>query len=274
MTIKVAAIQMTSGADWQANCQTMQDTVQQAAQAGATIVVLPENFAFIGEHDRDKLPLAEEFGTGPIQQALATAAKDNQVTLVAGTMPLRSSEPGRVYASSLVFSATGECIARYDKIHLFDVEIGQGDKAAETYSESDTVVAGKQIVSVKLPSLTLGLSVCYDLRFPELYRELVSQGSDILIIPAAFTQTTGAAHWLTLCRARAIENQCFVIAANQTGAISATRRCFGHSVIFDPWGRELACLPEAPGFIVAECDLAMQAQIRESFPALTQRQLR
>lgn len=270
---RVAVVQMTSGDDVAANLAAAARLLGQAAEQGAQLAVLPENFAFMGARDRDKLAHAEAAGHGPIQDFLATTARRLRLSIVAGTAPL-AADSGKVYAASLVYDAEGHCQARYDKIHLFDVEVTRDGKR-ETYRESASIEAGVP-TPVAQDSIAgrLGLSVCYDLRFPELYRALVQRGAQLLCVPSAFTEKTGEAHWHTLLRARAVENQCFVLAPNQSGTHPGGRRTWGHSMILDPWGETLAeCIQEGEGVAIATLDFARLAQVRQSFPSLTHRRL-
>ncbi|MGH8457448.1 MAG: carbon-nitrogen hydrolase family protein [Stenotrophobium sp.] len=272
--MKVAAIQMSSAEDVTANLRATERLLTQAAQAGATLALLPENFAFMGAHETDKLAHAEPEGNGPIQAFLAQTAQQLSLWIVAGTVPLAvPGEPGKVHAASMVYDAQGQQRARYDKIHLFDVDV-QRESATERYRESNSIAYGDlRIVVADTPAGKLGLSVCYDLRFPELYRALVTCGAQLLSVPSAFTEKTGAAHWQTLLCARAIENQCYVIAAGQSGTHPGGRRTWGHSMIVDPWGEILAQRAAGEGIVIAEINLEKQAAIRGSFPALAHRRM-
>ena len=266
MTTRVAVVQMMSGHVVADNLERARLRVLEAARGGAALVVLPEYFALMGMADTDKLAVAEPFGHGPMQDAVAQMAREAGVWLVAGTLPLAGQNPGRVRNSCLVFSPAGECMARYDKIHLFGFS-GLGER----YCESDTIEPGDTPVAVDTPLGRLGLSVCYDLRFPELYRRLGEMTA--LVLPAAFTAVTGEAHWEVLLRARAIENQCYAIAAAQGGVHSSGRRTHGHSMIIDPWGRIVAELPEGEGVLWADLDPALLASVRNRLPALRHRVL-
>lgn len=269
-TAVVAALQMVSGPEVAANLQQASDLLAQAATAGAQLVSLPENFAHMGLEERDKLDVAETDGAGPIQEFLAQQAQQHQIWLVGGSLPLVSNDSGRVYSACLVFSPAGVRIARYDKIHLFDVDVS----AQETYRESNTVVPGAlRSVVVDTPLGQLGLSICYDVRFPELFRRLAAEGMELLAVPSAFTARTGAAHWQVLLRARAIENQCIVIAAAQGGQHANQRETHGESMIVSPWGEVLARLEQGPGVAMAELDLDALHQLRRRFPALEHRRL-
>jgi len=267
----VAAIQLSSVADRDANLVTAGRLLRQAAQAGAALAALPENFAFIGARERDKLAIAEADGQGPIQDFLAATARELKLWIVAGTVPLAvSGEPGKVWAACLVYDAQGRRVARYDKIHLFDVEVPGG----EQYHESNTIARGApNPVLVDTPAGRLGLSVCYDLRFPELYRALAAQGAELLCVPAAFTARTGQAHWEALLRARSIENQCYLIAPGQHGTHAGGRATWGHSLVLDPWGEILARQADGDGVVAAPVSRERLRQVRTSFPALTHRRL-
>jgi len=273
--MKVAAIQMTSGPDVTANLEQARGLLEEAAVREAGLAVLPENFAFMGLHDADKRAVAESDGSGPIQDFLSSTALKLRVTIVAGTIPLRAGEDGRVAAASLVYGSDGKRVGRYDKIHLFDVDIpgGAGVESGGTgrYRESAHVAPGADAVVVDTAAGKLGLSVCYDVRFPELYRSLSASGAQLLSIPSAFTSPTGRAHWETLLRARAIENLCYVIAPAQSGFHPSGRETYGDTMIVDPWGRVLQRLPRGRGSVLADIDLNAQAEVRRNFPALQHR---
>jgi len=273
--MKVAAIQMTSGPDVTANLEQARGLLEEAAVREAGLAVLPENFAFMGLHDADKRAVAENDGSGPIQDFLSSTALKLRVTIVAGTIPLRAGEDGRVAAASLVYGSDGKRVGRYDKIHLFDVDIpgGAGVESGGTgrYRESAHVAPGADAVVVDTAAGKLGLSVCYDVRFPELYRSLSASGAQLLSIPSAFTSPTGRAHWETLLRARAIENLCYVIAPAQSGFHPSGRETYGDTMIVDPWGRVLQRLPRGRGSVLADIDLNAQAEVRRNFPALQHR---
>lgn len=270
----IAAIQMNSTDDVAANLGSARSLLEQAVQQGAGLAVLPENFAFMGARDTDKLVHAEAAGSGPIQSFLAEIAARLKLWIIAGTIPLAvPDKPGKVYAASLVYDAQGRCVARYDKIHLFDVDVQNG-ASTESYRESASIDYGALTpVVVETPCGRVGLSVCYDLRFPELYRALAAQGAQVLCVPSAFTEKTGAAHWEILLRARAVENLCFVIAPNQGGTHPGGRRTWGHSMIINPWGEVLAQRAEGAGIVLTEPDFTRQSQIRSGFPSLTHRRL-
>jgi predicted amidohydrolase len=268
--MKVAALQMTSSADVTSNLEEARDLLQQARDREACLAALPENFPFMGLRDADKRDIAESPGNGPIQDFLATIAQRLRLWIVAGTMPMRVEGDGRVTAACLVYDAQGNRVARYDKIHLFDVDIPQ---RAESYRESAHVAPGREPVVLDTPAGRLGLSVCYDVRFPELFRCLSAAGAELITVPSAFTAPTGRAHWETLLRARAIENLCHVIAPAQSGFHANGRETYGDSMIVDHWGRVLQRLPRGRGCIIADVDLERQAEARRSFPALAHRVL-
>jgi nitrilase len=267
---KVAAIQMTSGHIVADNLTAAAALLTEAKDAGAEIACLPENFCFIGLKDADKLAVAEADGDGPVQQFLSDTARRLNMWILGGTIVLRGDTPARVANSSLLIDAAGKRVARYDKIHLFDVTIPGRN---EQYRESSHVMPGREPVLADTPVGRLGLSVCYDMRFPELYRELVAQGAEWLAMPAAFTVPTGRAHWETLLRARAIENLCYVVAPAQSGTHSSGRETYGDSLIVDYWGQVLSRLAKGTGVITADIDLSKQAESRMRFPALANRQL-
>jgi predicted amidohydrolase len=267
---KVAAIQMTSGHIVAENLAAAGDLLREAKDLGADIACLPENFSFIGLRDADKLQVAEPDGTGPVQSFLSDTARKLKMWILGGTIVLRGDTERRVANSSLLIDAAGKRVARYDKIHLFDVTIPGRD---EQYRESTHVMPGRELVLADTPVGKLGMSVCYDMRFPELYRDLVSQGAEWPAMPAAFTVPTGRAHWETLLRARAIENLCYVVAPAQTGTHSSGRETYGDSLIVDYWGQVLSRLAKGTGVITADIDMAKEAETRVRFPALNNRQL-
>jgi predicted amidohydrolase len=267
---KVAAIQMTSSHVVADNLVAAGKLLREAKDAGADIACLPENFAFIGLRDADKLQVAEADGVGAAQSFLSDTARELKLWILGGTIVIRRDTDRRVTNSSLLIDAAGKRVARYDKIHLFDVTIPGRD---EQYRESTHVAPGREIVIADTPVGKLGLSVCYDMRFPELYRQLVAQGAEWLAMPAAFTVPTGRAHWETLLRARAIENLCYVIAPAQAGTHTSGRETYGDSIIVDYWGQVLSRLAKGSGVITADIDLAKQAETRARFPALDNRQL-
>jgi len=260
---KVAAVQMNSQNNVEENLKSAALLIEKAAEEGAELVVLPENFALMGANEEEKLAIKEQEGKGPIQEFLKNQAKQRGIYVVGGTIPIESEYPDKVYATCFVYNDRGRQIARYDKIHLFDVHVGE-----QMYQESKSIIPGTKIVVVPTPFGTLGLSVCYDLRFPELYRRLLQHGANILIIPAAFTKETGQAHWEVLLRARAIENLSYVVAAAQVGSHPAERETFGDSIVVSPWGEVLNHKERHVGVVVSEVDLNMLFVIRKRFPAL------
>ena len=262
---KVAAIQMASGPNVKANLAEAEKLIKIAVQQQAELVVLPENFAIMGMAETDKVKIAEDLGSGLLQDFLKAQAIKHNIWLVGGTIPLRSEEAGKAYASCLLINPQGELAGRYDKIHLFDVTIEASD---ESYTESETVSAGKDIVVVDTPFGRLGLAVCYDLRFPELFRAMVEQKMEICALPSAFTSLTGRVHWESLLRSRAIENLTFMIAADQGGYHVGGRETHGDSMIVDPWGQVLNRLPHGTGVVVAEIDIGKLEHTRKMFPAL------
>jgi len=270
--MKIAAVQMVSGTSLEANLDSARRLIAQAAAEGARLVALPEYFCFMGRADTDKLAIAEAPGAGPIQAMLAEAAARHGVWVVGGTLPLASPDPQRVLNSCGVYAPDGALAARYDKIHLFRFERESGG-ARESYDEGRAILAGSAPVACAAEGLRVGLSVCYDLRFPELYRALMAPPCDLLCVPSAFTYTTGQAHWELLLRARAVENQCYVLAPAQGGRHENGRRTWGHSMIVDPWGEVLALRPEGEGVVLAELDAARIAEVRSQLPALTHRRL-
>ena len=266
--MKIAAVQMVSGVGVDANLDAARRLVQQAARGGAGLVVLPEYFCLMGRADRDKLSVAEAPGRGPIQQMLADTAREHRVWLIGGTLPIRTDDADRVLNSNCVYGPDGTLAARYDKIHLFKYDNGR-----ERYDEGCAIRAGGEPMAVQAGGVRVGLSVCYDLRFPELYRALMQPPCDLISVPAAFTYTTGLAHWELLLRARAVENQCYVIASAQGGTHENGRRTFGHSMIVDPWGKVLGVLPEGEGVVLADIDPERIASVRTQLPALEHRRL-
>jgi deaminated glutathione amidase len=266
----VAAIQMTSSHDVAANLVSAGALLREAKDAGALVACLPENFSFIGLKDADKLQVAEADGNGPVQAFLSATARQLNLWILGGTLVIRTNDSSRVANSSLLIDADGRRVARYDKIHLFDVTVPGRE---EPYRESTHVLPGRSPVIADTPVGKLGMSVCYDMRFPELYRELVSQGAEWLAMPAAFTVPTGRAHWETLLRARAIENLCYVVAPAQSGMHTSGRETYGDTLIVDYWGQVLSRLAKGTGVITADIDLASQAESRARFPALDNRRL-
>ncbi len=265
---RVAALQMVSGPDVAANLVTAGALAEEAAAAGAKLVALPEYFGIMGMRDTDKLAARERPGAGPIQDFLADTARRLGLWVVGGSVPLDAGRDDRVYNSSLVYDPQGRLAARYDKIHLFGLELG-----TERFSEARTILPGGTISTVDTPFGRLGLSVCYDLRFPELYRAMGPV--DLILVPSAFTATTGDAHWEVLLRARAIENQACVLAPAQGGVHPSGRRTHGHSMVVDAWGRILAeRASDGPGVVLADIDPSAIADVRRSLPALEHRTLR
>ncbi|MCK5726431.1 MAG: carbon-nitrogen hydrolase family protein [Thiotrichaceae bacterium] len=264
----VAAVQMASGPQVQANLMEVARLIAEAASQGAELVVLPESFAIMGDSEAATVAIAEVAGEGDIQSFISQCAKKNKVWIVAGTIPIRSDNEKKAYATSILFNDKGEQLVRYNKMHLFDVKICE---SKETYTESDTVAVGKQVVVVDTPFGKLGMAVCYDLRFPEFFREMVDQGAEIFTIPSAFTETTGRAHWEVLIRARAIENLCYVIAPAQGGYHVSGRTTYGHAMLVDYWGNVLESLDKGAGVILAEIDSEKQKMTRQTFPVLDHR---
>jgi nitrilase len=266
--IRVAAIQMVTGADVARNLAAAGRLLGDARERGAVVAALPENFAFMGLDEADKLAIAEDDAGGPIQSRVSGLARTLGLWIVAGTIPLRVPGESRVAAACLVYDADGRRVARYDKIHLFDVAIPGRD---ERYQESASVRPGRDAVCVPTPAGTLGLAVCYDLRFPEHFRRLLDLGAEWFCLPSAFTAPTGRAHWETLLRARAIENLCHVVAPAQSGFHDNGRETHGDSMIVDCWGRVLARLPRGSGVVLADIDLVRQRELRQNFPTLDHR---
>ena len=265
-TTRIAAIQMVSGPRPEDNLEQAGRLIAEAAAAGAQVVALPEYFPLIDADEGAKLRICEQEGSGPIQDFLSAAARRHRLCLIGGTLPLQAAAAGKVRNSCLVFAADGQALSRYDKIHLFGFRNG-----AERYDESATIEAGGTPTAFDSPAGRTGLSVCYDLRFPELFRALGVL--DLIVLPAAFTHTTGRAHWEVLLRARAIENQCYLMAPAQGGLHPGGRRTWGHTMIIDPWGEILACVQEGPGVAVADLDPQRIATVRANLPALRHRRL-
>ena len=261
---KVAAVQMVSTPRVTDNLRAAGALIGQAVAQGATLVVLPEYFPLIGGSDEDRARASESEGSGPIQEFLADNARRHGIWLIGGSLPLASPVPGKVFNGSLVFDPQGRRVARYDKIHLFGFARG-----SERYDESAAIVAGSTPTCFSTPFARVGLSICYDLRFPELYRALGV--CDLMLVPAAFTETTGRAHWEILLRARAIENQCYVLASAQGGRHENGRETHGNSMLIDPWGEIVDRLPKGPGIVIGELDPARLAEVRLSLPALKHR---
>ncbi|AKJ27008.1 carbon-nitrogen hydrolase family protein [Caldimonas brevitalea] len=274
--MKIAALQMVSSCSLPDNLARARALIAAAAEAGARLVALPENFAFMGRDDRDKLGLAEPFGDGPAQAMLSEAARQHGLWVVGGSIAVATDDPERVGNTTLVYDPQGECVARYDKIHLFcfDDVTAQG---ARRYDEALVLRAGETPtafeMSVDGQAWRVGLSICYDLRFPELYRRLMTPPCDLILVPSAFTYTTGRVHWELLLRARAVENQCYVMAPAQGGVHENGRRTWGHSLIADAWGEVIASHDEGEAVVVADLDRDHLAQVRQRLPALSHRRL-
>lgn len=264
----VAAVQLNSQADVARNLERARELVKRAARRGAELVLLPENFAFFGA-EAEKRAVAEPLEGGAIARALSDIAKESSVYLVGGGFPERSADAARPYNTALLVGPDGEQLAAYRKVHLFDVELGAGG----SYSESESTSAGDSVVVVDVAGFKLGLSICYDLRFPELYRALSERGAEVLLVPAAFTLHTGKDHWHVLLRARAVEAQAFVVAAAQYGAHPGGRHTYGHSLVADPWGTVVAEAPDGAGMACATLERARLEGVRRSLPSLEHRRL-
>ncbi len=264
--IQVAAAQMVSTPNPADNCETAARLVREAATGGAQLVLLPEYWAVLGGNEQDKVEIAESAGDGPLQNFLANLARECGIWLLGGTLPLKSHQSDKVLNSLMAYAPDGTLASRYDKIHLFGFTRGE-----ESYDESRTIVPGTEVAVLETPFARVGLSICYDLRFPELYRAMGQ--CDLIVMPAAFTHTTGRAHWEVLLRARAIENQCYVLASAQGGLHPNGRRTWGHSMLVDPWGAVCAQLAEGEGLAAGEIDLDSMMGIRTSLPALQHRTL-
>ncbi len=270
MMNRIAAIQMASGSNVQGNLTEAGRLIDAAVAEGAKLIVLPENFAHMGMEEEDKLGLAETIGEGPIQEYLSEQAKNNHIWLISGTIPIKTDDQSRVFASCLVYNDTGDLVTRYDKYHLFDVQL---TATQENYFESETIKAGDELVWFESPFGRIGLAICYDVRFPELFRQLMEHDIDIFVVPSAFTASTGAAHWESLIRSRAIENLSYVVAANQGGYHVNGRETHGDSMIVDPWGNIMDRLLRGSGFVLADIDLKQIQLIRANFPALKHRRI-
>lgn len=268
--LKVAAIQMVSAADLDKNLDVACRLVEKAKSLGAELVVLPEYFCFMGNTDKDKLELVEEHGNGKIQNRLSALARENAIHLVGGSIPIQSPEPLRPFSRCYVYADTGEELSYYDKVHLFDVNVKDG---TGSYRESKHCMPGEEIASFNLFGRKAGVAICYDIRFPEVFRQFTQQGCQLIFVPAAFTQVTGKAHWHVLLRARAIENQVFVIAAAQGGKHQNQRETYGHSCIVSPWGEVIAEHSYGAGVVFAELDLDKQQELRNEFPVLAHTRL-
>ena len=284
--MKAAAVQMTSTRDVAANLREAGRLVAEAASEGAELVVLPENFSFLGATDADRVAAIEPLGDGPAQHFLAETAKRHELFIVGGTIPIRDAGSQRASSRSLLVGPDGKVAAHYDKIHLFDVDIPgrattarDGGSAAnagsdlrpERYSESATTLAGTRVVAAATPHARIGMTVCYDIRFPALFHRLSVLGTDVLVVPAAFTVPTGEVHWRPLLEARAIESLAYVVAAGQWGEHDGGRKTYGHSLILGPWGELLAELPAGPGVVSADLDMIRLAELRQRFPTVRHR---
>lgn len=272
---RIAAIQMASGPNVNANLLEAARLIAQAAKAGAGLVVLPENFAIMGMSEQDKVKVREPqgpiSGQTPIQTFLAQQAAKHKIWLAGGTVPLVAESENKIRAACLLYDERGKQVARYDKIHLFDVSL---EESGERYTESDTIEGGKDVVVVDSPFGRIGLGICYDLRFPEQFRAMLDKGMELLLLPSAFTAITGKAHWDVLVRARAIENLCYVVAADQGGYHLNGRETHGDSMIVDPWGRVMDRLVRGSGMVIADIDRDKLNSIRRNLPAISHRRLR
>ncbi|WP_136419463.1 carbon-nitrogen hydrolase family protein [Herbaspirillum sp. ST 5-3] len=264
--IKVAAVQMVSTPVVEENFSAARRLIGDAARQGAQLVLLPEYWPIMGMNESDKLAHAEQLDAGPIQKFMTEIAREHRIWLIGGTLPMVAPEADKVLNTMMVYNPQGEHVVRYDKIHLFSFT-----KDNESYDEARTIVHGTKVASFEAPFGRVGLSVCYDLRFPELYRAM--DDCALIVMPAAFTYTTGKAHWEILLRARAIENQCYVLAAAQGGHHPNGRRTWGHSMLIDPWGEVKSVLPEGEGIVIGDVDPAHLQRVRESLPALKHRKL-
>lgn len=264
--VKAAAIQMISNDNVADNLILAERLIKEASDAGSKLIALPENFAYLGDRD-DLLKVREKENDGPIQKFLSKQAQLNHIFLIGGSIPLFAENEKKLRSASLVFNEKGQCVTRYDKIHLFDVTV-TGD---QVYQESKQVEPGRDICVISSPYGNLGLSICYDLRFPELFRHMLDKDAEIFVLPSAFTAKTGQVHWEILLRARAIENLCYIIAPNQGGQHANGRETYGHSMIIDPWGNKLAELEAGNGFAMADIDINHLTAIRQSFPSIEHR---
>lgn len=265
-----AAIQMASGPNVNSNLIEAARLIDDAAKAESKLISLPENFGFLGQKEVDKLGIAEDDGSGHMQDFLAEQAAKHGIWLIGGTVPIKAAETGKVRQACLVYNDQGERVGRYDKIHLFDVHIGS---TGENYNESETIAPGDQICVIDTPFGRLGIAICYDLRFPELFRHMLDVGVDIIAVPSAFTAITGRAHWEPLVRARAIENMCYVIAADQGGYHVNGRETYGHTMIVDPWGQILDELASGSGVVTASLDSDYLQSVRRNFPVIEHRRM-
>lgn len=261
----IAVVQFETKKDLTENLQEAEQFIQQAVRKNAQCIIFPEEFITLGMTTRAKLSLAEPYLLGPLQAKMAEWAKRYNIWIIGGTLPIQSEDPQKYYSSCIVWDNHGDAIGRYDKIHLFDVQVGE----QESFSESSYVQAGKQITVVTTPFGKIGLAICYDIRFPELFRHFALQEADLIVLPSAFTQPTGKVHWEILLRARAIENLCYVLAPDQVGMRLSGHGTYGHSLIIDPWGEILAQAEDKPALLIAEIDLDNMRRIRERFPVLS-----
>ena len=264
--MKIAALQMVSAPDLVTNLATAERLIDQAVSDGAQLVSLPEYFVQMGLHETDKFQIAEEFGQGPMQEMLASKARQHGIWVAGGSMPIKTQDAAKVTNTALLFNPKGEVVARYDKIHLFSYQDG-----VRNLDEGRTMVAGTEIVTADTPFGRIGMSICYDLRFPELYRAMGDV--DLILVPSAFTVPTGSAHWEVLLRARAIENQCYVLAAAQGGTHASGRQTYGHSMLIDPWGEVVSVLPEGEGVVMGEVDPERLKSVRHNLQAMRHRKI-
>jgi predicted amidohydrolase len=264
--MRVAAIQMVSTPDPKMNIVKARALLLQAKEQGAQLAVLPEYWSIMGMRDIDKLNFAEDIGSGELQDFLSSTAKELAMIIIAGTIPIRSGDAEKIFNATIVFDTLGRQIARYDKIHLFGFNNGD-----ESYQESNTIEPGHEVVTFETSAGRIGLAICYDLRFPELFRAMGK--CSLIVLPAAFTFTTGQAHWEILLRARAIENQCYVLASAQGGLHENGRRTWGHSMLIDPWGKVVNSLGEGEGLLLADIEAEVMTKIRQNLPALSHRKL-
>lgn len=264
--VKAAAIQMVSSDCVTTNLLLAERLIKAASKAGSKLIALPENFAYLGERD-DLLKVREQINHGPIQKFLSEQARCNNIFLIGGSIPLFANNQQKLRSVSLAFNEEGKLVNRYDKIHLFDVMV-TGD---QLYQESKQVEPGDEVCVMPSPVGKLGLSICYDIRFPELYRNMLDKGAEVFILPSAFTEKTGRAHWEILLRARAIENLCYLIAPNQGGKHPNGRETYGHSMIVDPWGRIIDQLATGNGFVIGEIDIGQLTTLRQTFPSIEHR---
>lgn len=261
----IASIQLSSGPNIQANLLEVSKYLEDISKTKSKLVVLPENFAFMPEDDSYFIENAEEFGYGPIQEFISENAKKYKLWIIAGTIPIKTESPDKVTSTTIVYNDSGDIVSRYDKIHLFDVELPNSN---ESYNESEVFQSGKDLKVIETPVGIIGLSICYDLRFPELFRLLHTSNVEIIVLPAAFTEQTGKVHWETLVRTRAIENLCYVVTSCQDGYHISGRQTHGNSMIVNPWGQIMSRKPAGSGFIESEINLKQLKSIREKFPVL------